>query len=250
MENPFRLDGKIALVTGGGSGIGLGIAESLVASGSKVVLAGRTEETLRTASEKLGCGYAVLDVRNTASIPEAVKGIESKFGPIDILCNNAGNHLKKPALETSDEEFQNVIQTHVSGSFALTRAVVPGMIERKSGSVIFTASMTSLMGLSLVVAYAAAKSAYLGLVRTLAIEFAPHNVRVNAVAPGFIYSAITERALNQDPDRKARVLGRTPMGKLGGADDIGWAVVYLASDAAKFVTGTVLPVDGGFSIGF
>jgi gluconate 5-dehydrogenase len=250
VKGPFDLSGRTALVTGGATGIGLGISRCLAEAGAKVVMAGRTEETLRSASEHLGCTFAVLDVREFEALPDRVAAIEATLGPIDILVNNAGNHLKKPAVDTTEEEFLNVIHTHVTGAFALTRAVARGMLERRRGSVLFTASMTSLMGLPLVVAYSAAKSAFLGMVRTLAVEFAPYRVRVNAVAPGFIRSAITERALGQDPERKAKVLGRTPMGSLGEAEDVGWAVVYLASDAAKFVTGVVLSVDGGFSIGF
>lgn len=250
MGSPFDLTGRTALVTGGATGIGLGISHCLHQAGATVIMAGRTEDTLRSESERIGCRYSVLDVRDFAAIPERVAAIEAEHGPIDVLVNNAGNHLKKPALDTTDEEFLNVIHTHVTGAFALTRSVAHGMLERRTGCVLFTASMTSLMGLPRVVAYSAAKSAYLGLVRTLAVELAPHGVRVNAIAPGFIRSAITERALGQDPERKAKVLGRTPMGSLGEAEDVGWAAVYLASDAAKFVTGVVLPVDGGFSVGF
>ncbi len=250
MDQPFDLRGRTALVTGGATGIGLGVSRCLRQAGAKVIVAGRTEETLRQAAQDLDCAYAVLDVRDFDAIPAKVAAIEAEHGPIDILVNNAGNHLKKPAVDTTEEEFLSVLHTHVTGAFALTRAAARGMLERQTGCVLFTASMTSLMGLPLVVAYSAAKSAYLGMVRTLAVEFAPRGVRVNAIAPGFIRSAITERALGQDPERKAKVLGRTPMGRLGEAEDVGWAAVYLASDAARFVTGVVLPVDGGFSIGF
>ncbi len=250
MDQPFDLSGRTALVTGGATGIGLGVSRCLARAGAKVVVAGRTEDTLRAAAEELGGAWRAMDVRDFESLPAHVAAIESEHGPIDILVNNAGNHLKKPAVDTTEEEFLSVLHTHVTGAFALTRAAARGMLERGQGSILFTASMTSLMGLPLVVAYSAAKSAYVGMVRTLAVEFAPRNVRVNAIAPGFIRSAITERALGQDPERKAKVLGRTPMGRLGEAEDIGWAAVYLASDAARFVTGVVLPVDGGFSIGF
>ena len=250
MEQPFDLTGRTALVTGGATGIGLGISRCLARAGAQVIVAGRTEEALRAAAEELGGAWRVMDVRDLQSIPDHVAEIESEHGPIDILVNNAGNHLKKPAVDTTEEEFLAVIHTHVTGAFALTRAAARGMLERGWGSILFTASMTSLMGLPLVVAYSAAKSAYVGMVRTLAVEFAPRGVRVNAIAPGFIRSAITERALGRDPERKAKVLGRTPMGRLGEAEDVGWAAVYLASDAARFITGVVLPVDGGFSVGF
>jgi gluconate 5-dehydrogenase len=124
------------------------------------------------------------------------------------------------------------------------------MIERKHGVVLFTASMASLFGLPLVMAYAAAKSAYLGMVRTLAVEVSVHGVRVNAIAPGWINSPMTQKSMDGDPARKQRILARTPMGRFGEADEVGWAAVYLCSPAAKFVTGVVLPVDGGVSVGF
>ncbi|HSY18039.1 MAG TPA: SDR family oxidoreductase, partial [Candidatus Acidoferrales bacterium] len=162
----------------------------------------------------------------------------------------AGVHLKKPSTETSDAEFAAVIQTHLFDAFALTREAGRRMIERKSGSVLFTASMASLFGIPLVVAYSAAKSAYVGVVRSLATEWGQHGVRVNAIAPGWIASAMLDKALSGDAARKAKILGRTPMNSFGEPDDIGWAAVYLCSPAAKFVTGVVLPVDGGAAIGF
>jgi NAD(P)-dependent dehydrogenase (short-subunit alcohol dehydrogenase family) len=166
------------------------------------------------------------------------------------LVNNAGVHFKKSALETSDAEFAGVLQTHVFGAFALSRECGRRMVERKSGCILFTASMASLFGIPLVVAYSAAKSAYTGMVRTLAVELGSLGVRVNAIAPGWIQSDMMNKALDDDPVREAKILGRTPMNKFGEPDDIGWAAVYLCSPAAKFVTGVVLPVDGGAAIGF
>jgi gluconate 5-dehydrogenase len=124
------------------------------------------------------------------------------------------------------------------------------MIERKHGNVLFMASMASLFGIPLVIAYSAAKSAMVGMIRTLATEVSQHGVRVNGIAPGWIETAMSKKALESDPTRKNKIIGRTPMARLGAPSDIGWAAVYLASPAAKFVTGTVLPVDGGASIGF
>jgi gluconate 5-dehydrogenase len=132
----------------------------------------------------------------------------------------------------------------------LTREAGKRMVSRKSGSVLFTASMSSLMGLPLIVAYSAAKSAYVGIVRTLASEWGPDGLRVNAIAPGWIASDMLDQALSGDPERKVKILGRTPLKKFGEPEDIGWAAVYLCSPAAKFVTGVVLPVDGGAAIGF
>jgi gluconate 5-dehydrogenase len=248
----FRLDGQTALITGGGTGLGLGMAKCFVASGAKVVLVGRRKEELDKACATIGKTAFALqgDVTKLESAPKIIDEAEKLAGPVSILVNNAGVHLKKPSTETSDAEFANVIQTHVFGAFALTREAGRRMVARKSGSILFTASMASLMGIPLVVAYSAAKSAYVGMVRSLATEWGQHGVRVNAIAPGWIASAMLDKALSGDAARKAKILGRTPMNQFGEPDDIGWAAVYLCSPAAKFVTGVVLPVDGGAAIGF
>lgn len=250
---PFRLDGEVAIITGGATGLGLGMARSFVASGAKVVLAGRREDELRRAVATLGAAasYVRHDVTEHGLAGQLVKTATRAAGSApSILVNNAGIHLKKPAVNTTPEEFTSVLNTHVIGAHALTRAVLPGMIERKHGSILFIASMASLFGIPQVVAYSAAKSAYLGMVRTLAAEVSPHGVRVNAIAPGWIDSDMMRKALTGDPTRSDKILGRTPLGRFGTAEDIGWAAVYLCSPAAKFVTGVALPVDGGASIGF
>ena len=251
-NSAFDLTSQTALITGGGTGLGLGMARCLVASGAKVVLVGRRKVELEKACAVLGQNAFALvgDVTKLESAPALVDRAEQLAGPVSILINNAGVHLKKPTIETSDAEFAAVLQTHVFGAFALTREAGRRMIERQSGSVLFTASMASLFGIPLVVAYSAAKSAYVGMVRSLATEWGPHGVRVNAIAPGWIESDMLNQALNGDPSRKAKILGRTPMNTFGEPDDIGWAAVYLCSPAAKFVTGVVLPVDGGAAIGF
>jgi gluconate 5-dehydrogenase len=179
-----------------------------------------------------------------------VRKTESTCGPISILVNNAGTHLKKPAVDTTPDEFQQVLQTHVIAAHALTQAVVPGMVTRGTGAVLFISSMAAYMGVPQVLAYAAAKSAFFGMVSTLSAELSTHGVRVNAIAPGWIHSEMSQRALDNDPARKARVLGRIQMGRMGHPADIGHAAVYLCSPAAAYVTGVTLPVDGGAAIGF
>jgi len=248
----FALTGQTALITGGGTGLGLGMASCLIASGAKVVLVGRRKDELQKACAALGANAFALqgDVTKLETAPALVDQAETLAGPISILINNAGVHLKKASTETSDAEFAAVLQTHVFGAFALTREAGKRMIERKAGSVLFTASMASLIGIPLVVAYSAAKSAYVGMVRSLATEWGQHGVRVNAIAPGWIASPMLDKALSGDAARKAKILGRTPMNQFGEPEDIGWAAVYLCSPAAKFVTGVVLPVDGGAAIGF
>jgi gluconate 5-dehydrogenase len=194
--------------------------------------------------------HVVHDVTQVGEAQNLVKRVNAMAGSITCLVNNAGIHVKKPALDTTPEEFEMVMRTHVFGAHALTRAVVPDMIARKSGSILFTASMASLFGIPLIVAYTAAKSAYVGMVKAYSTEFSPHGVRVNAIAPGWIETEMSRKALAGDPTRRDKILGRTPMGKLGQPADIGWAAVYLTSPAAEFVTGVILPVDGGISIGF
>ncbi|MEY4387504.1 MAG: hypothetical protein RLY20_2787 [Verrucomicrobiota bacterium] len=251
-NSPFDLTGQTALITGGGTGLGFGMARCMAASGARVVLVGRRKDELAKACAEIGANAFPLvgDVTKLDTAPALLDEAEKLAGPVSILVNNAGIHLKKPALETADAEFAAVLQTHLFGAFALTREAGKRMVARKSGSVIFTASMASLMGIPLVVAYSAAKSAYVGVVRTLAVEWGAHGVRVNAIAPGWIGSPMLEQALASDPARKAKVLGRIPQNKFGEPDDIGWAAVYLASPAAKYVSGVVLPVDGGAAESF
>jgi gluconate 5-dehydrogenase len=253
MSDAFSLAGETALITGGGTGLGLGMARCMVNAGAKVVLVGRREAELASASAALGAAatHVAHDVTQMDRAAELIKTAAERIeAPISILVNNAGIHLKKPAVDTAPSEFNNVLQTHVVAAHALTAAVLPGMIQRKHGNILFTASMASLFGIPQVIAYAAAKSAHLGMVRTLATEVSRHGVRVNAIAPGWIESDMSRKAMSNDPAREQRILSRTPMGSFGDADDIGWAAVYLCSPAAKFITGVVLAVDGGISIGF
>jgi NAD(P)-dependent dehydrogenase (short-subunit alcohol dehydrogenase family) len=249
--DPFRLDNKLALVTGGGTGLGLAMCKSLVRAGAHVVITGRREETLKQACAALGdaAAYIQHDVTDLPSIPSLVEQVETRFGAVDILINNAGINKKQPAVDTSDADLQLIVQTHLFGSYALSRECGRHMIARQSGSIMIL-SMTALFGVPLISAYGAAKSALLGLTRMLAVEFSPSNVRVNAIAPGWIDSAMSRKAFEGDPARKQRILSRTPMARIGEPEDVGDAAVFLCSHAAKFITGVVLPVDGGVSIGF
>jgi len=252
MTNPFSLVGETALITGGGSGLGLGIAECFVQAGARVVLVGRRRDVLEAAVKTLGKGaeFETHDVTKHEEAGALIQRLSKRVGPISILVNNAGVHLKKPAIETTPDEFNAVLQTHVVGAFSLTKAVLPGMLERKCGNILFTASMASLFGIPLVSAYSAAKSAYLGLARSLATEVSQDGVRVNVIAPGWIESDMMIKALNGDQQRAAKILSRTPMNCYGTPKDVGLAATFLCSPAARFITGVVLPVDGGASIGF
>lgn len=248
----FSLENKIALITGGGSGIGLDIARCMVLAGARVVLTGRREAVLQEAKASLGekAFFFVNDVTDLKGLEGLVQDIEAQVGPIDILINNAGINMKKPALEVTDEEFSHILQTNLHAVFSLTRACARKMVSRQSGAIIMISSMAAYYGLDRVVAYGSSKSGIEGMVRLLASEFSKFNVRVNAIAPGFIETNMMKTAMASDPDRMAKALGRTPIGHFGKPEDIGWAAVFLASEAAQFITGISMPVDGGNSIGF
>ena len=243
---------KTAIITGGGSGLGLAIAKAFTQNNINTIIVGRDVEKLKAAQAELGdnCFYKSVDLANLSSIPVLVENIISEFGQIDILVNNAGVNQKKEFTEVTDEEFQKIITTNVCSVFSLSREVVKQMLPKHSGCIINISSMAAQYGIPKVIAYSASKTAIDGMTRAMAVELSPKGIRVNAIAPGFIYSAMTEKALNSDPERKAKVFSRTPMGHMGQPEDIGSAALYLASDGAKYVTGIVLPVDGGNSIGF
>lgn len=252
MDNLFKLNNKVALITGGGSGIGLGIARQYINSGAKVVITGRNQDKLEEARKELGekCFAIQNDVTDKNSHSALIQQIENEIGPLDILVNNAGMHSKESSLETRDEDFDKLVDINLNSVFALTREVLKKMVPRKSGSIVNISSMAALYGLPRVAAYSSSKTALLGLTRSLASEFSHSGVRINSIAPGFIESEMLNNALEKDPERKQKVLGRTPMQRLGTPDEIGHAAVFLASDASKFITGICLPVDGGNAIGF
>jgi len=248
----FSLEGKSALITGGGTGIGLAISHAFVEAGARVIITGRREELLRESCAALGphASYHACDVTKLSALPGLVEKIEGGGIALDILVNNAGINAKKPALEVSDEEFDQVVQTNLNGLFALTREVGKRMAARGRGTILNISSMTALYGIPKVPAYSASKTAVIGITRALAVEWAPLGLRVNAIAPGFIFSDMTDKALNAEPDRKRRVMDRTPMGRMGHSHEVAAAAVFLCSDAASFITGVNLAVDGGNSIGF
>lgn len=248
----FSVKDQLAIVTGGGTGLGLAMTACLVSAGARVVITGRRTDVLQDAAERLGSSVSAEnhDVTDLEGATTLLERIAQRHGPPTILVNNAGIHVKKSIEEHSIAEFHSILATHVEGAFAVTRATVPYMKRAGSGSVIFIASMSSLIGLPNVVAYSAAKAAYLGMVRSLATELGPMNIRVNAIAPGWIETPMLRQALSADPERTIKILSRTPQNRFGAPEDIGWAAVYLSSPAASFVNGVVLPVDGGASIGF
>jgi len=252
LNNPFSLENKTALITGSSSGLGYAMAKCMIASGAHVIITSRNQETARKTAAELGAqaSWLQLDVSHSAEISSQIDLLLSQHPQIDILVNNAGNHSKKTIEEMTPGDFASVLNVHVTGAFAVTRALLPHMKLRGSGSILFTASMTSFLGMPNVSGYAAAKSAYLGLIRSMATELSSTGIRVNGIAPGWIETPMLHQALDGDDDRKNKILSRTPMKRFGKPEDIGWAATYLASEAAGFVNGQVLVVDGGALIGF
>lgn len=243
---------KKVLITGGGRGLGYSIAKRFIEQGCQVMILGRNKDTLVHATNELGSNSdsIVCDLSNIEEIPNVVRKVNEKMGCIDILVNNAGIHLKKEILEVSDEEFQKIIQINQNSVFTISREVTKLMSQNNTGVILNISSMASQYGIPKVIAYTAAKSAIEGMTRAMAVELAPMGIRVNCIAPGFIKTDMSSKALDNDPERKAKVLGRTPMGRLGLPKEIADAVWFLCSERASYISGVILPVDGGNSIGF
>jgi NAD(P)-dependent dehydrogenase (short-subunit alcohol dehydrogenase family) len=243
---------KNILITGGASGIGLAIARAFGAHQAHPILVDRNREKLEAAGAEVGgeTDSFSFDLNAVDKVPELIADIKESVGDIDVLVNCAGINLKKFAVAVSNEEYKDVIQTNQTAVFAITREVGKSMTVRRTGSIIMISSMASHYGIPEVVAYTASKSAIEGMTRALAVEWSPYGVRVNCIAPGFIVTPMSSKALDSDPERKRRVLERTPIGKLGEPADVANAALFLASQQSKYITGVVLPVDGGNSIGF
>ena len=243
----------LALITGGSSGLGFAMAQRFLAGGYLVVITGRNETKLTQAASSLGegCTGWPCNMDDLAALPAFVQAVHARFGRIDVLVNNAGINQKKPFTEVTDENFAQVTTTNQRAVFALSREVVTFMqAQPQRGNIIHISSMAAQYGIPLVIAYTAAKTAVEGMTRAMAVELGPLGIRVNCVAPGFIETPMSAQALNNDPERKNKVLSRTPLGQLGQPADVANAVFFLASDQAAFVSGVTLCVDGGNSIGF
>ncbi len=245
----FSLDKQIALVVGGGSGLGAAIAQGFSGAGASVVVAGRDEgklnSTVKLIKDAGGLAEAVvMDILFKESVDEAVKKIINKRGRIDILVNSAGIHQKKTTLDVTDEEWRGVIETNLTGSFRVCRAVGREMVRQNSGKIINIASLGSFAALTDAAAYSASKAGVVLLTKNLAIELAPYNIYVNAIAPGVFKTALNEKVLVGE--RLDRIISKTPLRRLGRVEEIAGTAIYLASKASDFVTGTVISVDGGF----
>jgi NAD(P)-dependent dehydrogenase (short-subunit alcohol dehydrogenase family) len=249
-ESPFTLAGKAAVVLGGTAGIGRAISLSFADAGADVVPSGRRQDIVDAVAAELELkGRATLrvasDVQMRASLEDLLQQTLKKFGKVDILVNCAAKIARAPTLSFPEEEWETILDTNLTGTLRACQIFGKHMLERKYGRIINIASLNSFVSLSEVAAYAASKAAVVSLTRSLAVEWSRHGVLVNAIAPGVFRTEFNQKLLEGTP-RGHELLMRTPMGRFGQASEVAGAAVYLASDAASFVTGQTLVIDGGF----
>jgi len=246
-----RLDGKVAVVTGASRGLGKAMAQALAEAGAKVALTARSPELLEGVRAEITAkgGQAwdfVADVASEGDVLALAEGVHRELGAPDILINNAGINIRKKLHEYTLEEWRLVLSTDVDGPFLCTRAFVPGMIEKKFGRIITVASTMGHVSLPGRSAYSASKFAVLGMTKALALELAPYNITANAISPGPVSTDLT-RVVEQDPVQLADFTGRIPLGRWGRPEEIGALAVFLSSEAAGFITGTDVVIDGGWT---
>jgi 2-deoxy-D-gluconate 3-dehydrogenase len=244
----FNLNGKTALVTGGNGGIGLGMAQALAAAGAKVAIAGRDEKKNAAAAAELDAIAIKADLKDEKACRAAVDQAAQKLGRLDILVNNAGVNVRKTPQEYTIEEWKLVLDTNLTSAFVASQAAYLHMRRAGAGKIINIGSMMSIFGASFVAPYGASKGGIVQLTRALACAWARENIQVNAVLPGWIDTNLTRRAREEVKGLHERVVARTPAGRWGEPEDMGGIAVFLASRASDFVTGTAIPVDGGYSV--
>jgi NAD(P)-dependent dehydrogenase (short-subunit alcohol dehydrogenase family) len=250
----MRLDGRVAVVTGGGGGLGSLAARAFAAAGADVAVVGRTAESLQAAADAVRsigrrAAAIVADVTRSRDVNRMVEQVVGEFGRIDILLNNAGVTSPKTVVELTDEDWHRIMDTSATGAFYCARAVAPVMMRQREGAIISMGSILSERGMAKRTAYSAAKAAVANFTRALALELGPHGVRVNAIAPTVIVTDLNRELVRTQPQLYQAVLDRTPLGRLGEPEDIAGALVFLASPAARFITGQTLFVDGGYTAG-
>jgi NAD(P)-dependent dehydrogenase (short-subunit alcohol dehydrogenase family) len=248
----FSLNDKVAFVTGAGRGLGRAGALALARAGAHLVLISRTRSQLdetAAAAEALGrkAIVAVADIRDSGQIEAAVRTAVETLGRIDVLFNNAGTNVRKPVVEMTEEDWHTIIDTNVKGIFLVARAVARQMITQKSGCIINMSSMSSVSPERDKVVYASSKGAVMQFTKGLALELAAHGIRVNAIAPGYMMTPLVKGYLEADAERYMRILQRIALGRIGQPEEIGGALVFLASDAARYITGATITIDGGWT---
>lgn len=246
----FDLTGRVAIVTGGNGGIGLGMAKGLIEAGASVVIAGRNKEKSAKAAASLGDRARAIevDVANEASVQALVDQSASIFGRIDILVNNAGIAIRKQPETYTLDEWRQVIDTNLTSAFMCSKAVYPHMVKAGGGKIINIGSILSIFGIPVAVPYGATKGGVVQMARSFAAAWAKDNIQVNTILPGWIDTDLTETARVQIEGLNERVLARTPAKRWGDPADFAGITVFLSSSASDFVTGTAIPIDGGYSI--
>ncbi|MBI3022428.1 MAG: SDR family oxidoreductase [Thaumarchaeota archaeon] len=249
----MELEGKVALVTGGNSGIGRAVAELFAREKAKVVIADiKRGETARAIEQQGGVAtFIPADVRDDSRVKRLVDGCVKKYGTLDIVCNNAGIELVGPLVETTEEEWDRVVDTNLKSVFLVSRHALPYMIERRRGAIVNIASQLGIVAMENLAAYSATKAGVILLTKAMALEHAKDGIRVNCVCPGAIDTPLTDRILRhqQDPKKGRKTLiAKHPIGRLGRPEEIAQAVLFLASERSSFATGAALVVDGGYSI--
>ncbi len=249
-----RLRGKVALITGGGTGIGAGTALAFAAEGADVAICGRRPRPLESTVDAIrAAGHDALaipaDLTAVAGIEDVVARVEHAFGPVTVLFNNAATGDDEPILhEISVEAWDHIVATNLTAVARLSAAVIPGMLRVGGGSIINNASRIAVQGLGGYSAYTASKGGLLALTRSMAVEYAEHGIRVNAINPGLVVTAMGESLMAPYVSGEKPMWERAPLGRLGTPADIAWGAVYLASDESAWVTGITLPIDGGRGI--
>jgi 2-dehydro-3-deoxy-D-gluconate 5-dehydrogenase len=248
----FDLTGKVALVTGGNSGIGLAMAHALAAAGASIAIAARSADKNAAAVRELrarGCDAAAIeaDVRNEASCRGLIAMTGARFGRIDVLVNNAGTNIRKGPDEYTLDEWRDILDTNLTSMFVTSQAVHPMMKRNGGGKIVNLGSMLSIFGVPFAAPYGASKGGVVQLTKALATAWAKDNIQVNAVLPGWIDTPLTRGARADVPGLNERVLARTPAGRWGNPQDLAGIAVFLASPASDFITGVAIPVDGGYS---
>lgn len=251
MLREISLEGKTALITGGGTGIGFAIAAEMADAGANIVIVGRREEKLKKAAKEIGekCSWHRFDVTKTEEYDDFFRKLE-KESPVDILVNNAGINIKKDYFDFTAEEFDKIMATQAKAPFMLSQTAAKYMKERKSGCILLISSLASVLGMHEIQAYTVAKSGIKGLARSLARDLGPYGIRVNSLNPGFVYTDMLKNTNLKTPGRLEEIQNRTPMRGFAKEKDLGMAAAFLASDAAGFITGIDLVVDGGISSSF
>ena len=245
----FDLKGKTALVTGGNGGIGLGMAKGLAAAGARVAIAGRDKSKNKEALKTLADAIAVeADLQDEKACRAMVEEAAGRLGRLDILVNNAGTNIRKRPEQYSVEEWKLILDINLTSAFVASQAAYPHMKRAGGGKVVNIGSMMSIFGASFVAPYGASKGGIVQLTRALACAWAKENIQVNAVLPGWIDTALTRRARADIEGLHERVLARTPAGRWGEPEDLSGVAVFLCSKASDFVTGSAIPVDGGYSV--